>query len=132
MAKGAARDIADAFQRFLGDGAPAYVAKQRLAVDEAVVLIHDAGGLAILAHPGPNGWLPDLQAFIPLGLDGVEVYSPKHGREAVRRAQQFCQVNGLAASGGSDFHGNGDALGVEGMSDDLLEELRSRLQRLRR
>lgn len=49
---GAARDFREAFDRYLGSGRPAFVAKPRLEVSEAISIVHEAGGLAIWAHPG--------------------------------------------------------------------------------
>src|SRR3954469_8103535 len=55
VAEGWAADLRDAFERYLGNGKPAYVAKDRLAVADAIALIHGAGGLAVLAHPAAGG-----------------------------------------------------------------------------
>src|SRR5262245_1270292 len=55
IAAGHAGDFREAFERWLGNGKPAFVAKDRLPLAEAIGLIHRAGGLAVLAHPGPQG-----------------------------------------------------------------------------
>lgn len=52
VADGWATDVRDAFDRYLGAGRPAYVAKDQLGMHEAIAMVHDAGGLAVLAHPG--------------------------------------------------------------------------------
>jgi predicted metal-dependent phosphoesterase TrpH len=108
--KGAARDFNDAFERFLAKGRPAYVAKARLAPQEAIRCIHAAKGLAVLAHPIQlklNG--AELEAKVAelkgLGLDGVEVYHSDHGPEEERLYLALAQSHGLKVSGGSDFHG---------------------------
>src|SRR4029077_17303190 len=73
IAEGWAVDFRDAFDRYLGNGRPAFVSKDRLAVRDAIGLIHGAGGLAILAHPGPSGTRERIEAFVAQGIDGVEV-----------------------------------------------------------
>jgi len=103
--EGWARDSRDAFDRYLGAGRPAYVPKHRLDMADAIGLIHAAGGLAILAHPGGEGRRETVQRFVALGLDGLEVRHPGHSAEDVARLTALADFFGLAASGGSDWHG---------------------------
>jgi predicted metal-dependent phosphoesterase TrpH len=109
--KGVVGSAAEAFERFLGDGAPAYVPKAVLSPADAIALIHAAGGLAFLAHPGllrlgpgesPRDRLRALQA---LGLDGVEAYYPQHTLPQTERFRDLARDLGLLVTGGSDFHG---------------------------
>src|SRR6185312_11064159 len=81
IAEGWAVDFRDAFDRYLGNGRPAFVSKDRLAVRDAIGLIHDAGGLAILAHPGQTATRERIAAFAGEGMDGVEVRHPGHSAE---------------------------------------------------
>ncbi len=109
--KGIVADLSEAFDRFLGDNAPAYVPSASLIPAEAIALIHAAGGLAFLAHPGLLRLAPGetarerLAALKALGLDGVEVFYPKHTVPQIDRFQSLAHDLGLLVTGGSDFHG---------------------------
>ncbi len=95
----------EAFDRFLGNGRPAYVDKARLAVADAIRLVHEAEGIAVLAHPGPDGKRERLEWFQRLGLDGVEVRHPSHSPEDEKRLREVTEALELLPSGGSDWHG---------------------------
>ncbi len=114
IATGWAKDERDAFDRFLGGGRPAYVAKQRLPIVDAVRMIHDAGGVAVLAHPGRQGTLARLTALRNAGLDGVEVRHPSHSAEDEARLAAIAGALALLPSGGSDWHGAMDGPRVLG------------------
>ena len=103
---GYVESVRDAFDRYIGNDGPAYVARARLSPEESVQLIHHAGGAAVLAHPG---LLADYRAMIlrliAVGLDGVEVVHPSNN-EAVRLDLRGIAVaSSLVMTGGSDFHG---------------------------
>lgn len=111
---GWATDLRDAFDRYLGNGRAAYVPKERLPIEEAIAMIHDAGGIAVLAHPGASGTRARIEALVAHGLDGVEVRHPSHSHEDVVRLQALVDHFRLVPSGGSDWHGvpeGGRALG---------------------
>src|SRR4026209_2318171 len=76
VADGWATDVRDAFDRYLGAGRPAFVAQEQLGMREATAMVHAAGGLAVLAHPGAGGTRERIEALVTLGLDGVEVKHP--------------------------------------------------------
>ena len=105
IANGWAKDHRDAFDRLIGSGRPAYVPKERLALTEAVQMLHDAGGLAVVAHPGPDGTRARLEALKRLGFDGVEVRHPGHTAEDIARLGTLTEYLDLVPSGGSDWHG---------------------------
>ena len=102
---GWATDLRDAFDRYLGNGRAAYVPKDRLPIEEAIAMIHDAGGIAVLAHPGASGTRARIEALVAHGLDGVEVRHPSHSQEDVVRLQALVDHFRLVPSGGSDWHG---------------------------
>lgn len=108
IAEGWAVDFRDAFERYLGNGKAAYVAKDRLPVVDAVSLIHRAGGLAVLAHPSHGGTRERVEAFVREGMDGVEVRHPSHSSEDVARLMALVEHFHLVPSGGSDWHGAAD------------------------
>ena len=112
---GWARDSRDAFDRYLGAGKPAYVAKHRLSVGEAIDLAHAGGGIAVLAHPGSEGRRETIERFVRLGLDGLEVRHPGHSSEDVNRLGALAGFFKLVQSGGSDWHGAADGPRVLGV-----------------
>ena len=105
IAGGWVRDQREAFDRFLGSGRPAFVPKHRLLAADAIEMIHDAGGLAVFAHPGQDGSRARLEALAALGLDGVEVRHPSHSAEDIARLGALADFLHLIPSGGSDWHG---------------------------
>jgi predicted metal-dependent phosphoesterase TrpH len=105
VAGGWAADPREVFDRWLGHGRPANVPKARLTVAEAIRLVHDAGGLAIVAHPGVDTTRARLERYAADGLDGVEVWHPSHSADEVRRLRALADHLRLVASGGSDWHG---------------------------
>ena len=72
---------------------------------DAIGLIHAAGGLAIVAHPGQNGTRERIEALVRDGLDGVEVRHPSHSNEDMLRLMALVEHFQLVPSGGSDWHG---------------------------
>lgn len=115
VADGWATDLRDAFDRYLGAGRPAYVAKDQLSMRDAIAMIHAAGGLAVLAHPGPAGTLERLEALKSLGMDGVEVKHPGHSPSDTARLRTLSEQLELVPSGGSDWHGATDGPRTIGM-----------------
>lgn len=97
--------VQDAFVRFLGDGGPAAVPKGTASPEELIALVHDAGGVCVLAHPG--AWItPDVFArLLAAGLDGVEVIHPAHDEVLVEYWRIVARRHGLIETGGSDYHG---------------------------
>jgi predicted metal-dependent phosphoesterase TrpH len=94
----------EAFGSWLSRGRPAFAPREAAAPDNVVARIHDAGGLASLAHPGLVGrdeWIPGLAAA---GLDAIEVYHTNHDARATARYCAMAEQLGLAVSGGSDYH----------------------------
>ncbi len=102
---GKVRDSREAFDRYLGEGKPGFVAKERLEIREAIEITHAAGALAIWAHPGPEGRRARLEPLVAMGLDGIEVKHPSHNQEDVLRLLALADFFHLLYSGGSDWHG---------------------------
>lgn len=124
--KGVVKSVNEAFARFLYDGGPVHIAKKRLPVAEGIDVAKRLGGVAIIAHPGVSGLLGDLDCLADMGLDGIEVYHPKHGGETIAKLLRFCRERDLLPSGGSDFHGPGDGadIGAARVPLDVLQPLR--------
>ena len=100
----------DAFDRYLADGRPAYVARDLPQPADAIAWIRDAGGVAVLAHPtwakvsgeGLNTLLTTLKAE---GLGGIEVHYSSHTKRQTAEYLDLAKRLNLLVTGGSDFHG---------------------------
>jgi predicted metal-dependent phosphoesterase TrpH len=135
VADGWAVDVRDAFDRYLGAGRPAYVAKDQLGMRDAIAMVHAAGGLAVLAHPGATATRERLEALAALGIDGVEVKHPSHSPQDTARIRTLAEQLGLLPSGGSDWHGAADGPRTIGMMHVPIEWLTrqdERVEALRR
>jgi predicted metal-dependent phosphoesterase TrpH len=108
IARGAVADFKDAFVRYLGAAGSAFVPKARLSIEDAIDIAHEAGGLAIWAHPAEGGRRERLEPLVKAGLDGVEVKHPGHSPDDVRSLQALADYFGLVISGGSDWHGSSE------------------------
>jgi len=107
--KGIAKTVDLAFKYYLGRGAAAYAERFRFSAREAIAMIREAGGIAILAHPSSldpslRSTLPLLKELKEVGLAGVEVYYPSHSPKAVKALLKMAKDFGLLVTGGSDFH----------------------------
>ena len=119
-----------AFNKFLAEHRPAYVPKIKVDADEAIALIHAAGGLAIVAHPAVGVTDAVIHRLIACGLDGLETLHPKHQAYHIQHFQELAAKHGLVESGGSDCHGarQGELmLGCMSVPYRFLEKLKSRL-----
>lgn len=92
---------------FFAQGKPAYVPIHVLSLAEGVKLLHDTGGIVVLAHPGQNlqGDHDLLEQMIKTGIDGIEAYSSYHSNIEAAQYDSFAQQHGLLVTCGSDFHG---------------------------
>jgi 3',5'-nucleoside bisphosphate phosphatase len=139
--KGYAASVPEAFERYLKKGAPAYVEKFRFSPRDAIAAIHEAGGVAVLAHPftlfkvSTAPLDPLLGLLSEQGLDGIEVIYSTYSEEQSRNYRNLAEKHRLLSSGGSDFHGAykpGIDLGVgQGrlrVPFELLEPLREKAQ----
>jgi predicted metal-dependent phosphoesterase TrpH len=132
IAGGWVRDSREAFDRYLGFRKPAFVPKLTLGLAEAIDLIHAAGGIAVLAHPGGAGVRQWLEQLAALGLDGVEVRHPGHSAEDMARLAALCDFLDLVPSGGSDWHGamaGSRILNVMRVPEEWLHRQRERVER---
>lgn len=136
--KGIVATILQAFEQYLGREGRAYVSRPILGAAEALSLLRDAGGLAVLAHPlqvDPTlARLPDLlHQLLPLGLDGLEGYYPTHSAKVRRKLRALAEKYRLVLTGGSDFHGDirpGTSLaGGKNVQvpDELLQTMKERV-----
>lgn len=130
--KGYAADMRDAFNRYLAEGQPGYVSVPRVAPGDACQWIKDAGGAAVIAHPGLYGDDELVRRIlVDSRPDGIEVVHSDHGPEEERRYAELAREFGLIQTGGSDYHGirqgvvfHGD-LGSKTVTIDVLDKLRA-------
>ena len=135
---GAVSDIRSAFDKYLGDKGSAFVAKRRIPPRAAFKWIHDAGGVAVVAHPRTLRYkLPKLKygdcigLWALDGLDGVECHYSGHDPQTVKELLNVAKRMNLAVTGGSDFHGPnvrkgvsiGVGYGTMNLPDSLLDGL---------
>lgn len=140
--RGVVRTMGQAFDQFLKKGSVAYVSRFCYGAAEAVSLIRQAGGLAVLAHPMQND--PALERLpavlvdlVGAGLDGVELYYPTHSHKMKKKLRGLAGEHDLLLTGGSDYHGDvrpGTTLAGAGnisVPRELLDKMKERLhQRL--
>ena len=116
----------EAFQRFLGHHAPAYVPKAPVTLEESSSIVREAGGVTVLAHPGTLNRDYLIPSWARRGLDGIEVWHSKHSAEAVERYRGFAKLHGLLMTGGSDYHGERTpdvTIGSVAVPEDVLGPL---------
>ncbi len=131
------RNINEAFSRYLGEGASAYVARPLPDVAEAIRLIREAGGVPSLAHPS---WVRksvhELQSTCvelkTYGLQGIEVYYSSHNSKQTANYLKVARQLELIVTGGSDFHGTtkpdievGIGRGNLNISEKILDDLKA-------
>ncbi|MDR1949055.1 MAG: PHP domain-containing protein [Spirochaetaceae bacterium] len=133
--RGIVKNQAQAFDRYLGRGQPLYVPKDGLDFAEALELIRESGGIAVLAHPMSLylawGRLPAyITALARQGLDGIEAWHPTAGTRSCKRLEELGRSLGLVITAGSDFHGEsrpdrklGITAGGRKIEDSLLEAI---------
>lgn len=110
-AAGAGPDLGPFFEEYLVPGAKAFVSREWPSAEEAVQLIHDAGGVAVVAHPYWDVSEPEqvrdlVQSLVTsVGLDGIETFYPPHTEVQTRHCLELCEEFDLVATASSDFHG---------------------------
>lgn len=103
--EGLVKNLDEAFERFLKKGRPAWVPKSRISALEAIELIHQAAGLAVMAHPGLNRTDNIIPALVEAGMDGIECFHTKHSTAMSERYLEIADKYHLLVTGGSDCHG---------------------------
>lgn len=105
LKKGFVASVNEAFERYLGKGGAAYINPPRIEPATAIRWIHEAGGSAVLAHPGIYHDDKLVEEIIQAGIDGIEVYHSDHSPEDESRYLKLSGRYGLLITAGSDFHG---------------------------
>ena len=137
LKKGYVSSVADAFDRYLADGGPAYVARVLPSAQEAIAFLHSIGGVPVLAHPTYGDRLKissdqlcaELKSF---GLAGLETLYSSHTARQTDRFRGIAREHTLLMTGGSDFHGDskpdvlvGTGYGSLKVPIELLDEIQA-------
>lgn len=126
VSAGHASSVSDAFARLLGSGRPHYVPKPVGSLAQVVGWIHDAGGVAVLAHPALSEVDDLIGSLAGHGVVGIEAYHASHDRPTRERYVALAREHGLICTGGSDFHGDqsdGNPLGSADVPDSVAADL---------
>ena len=143
---GYAKDRYEVQEKFLGKHCPSYVPRVQPTAQEVIDLIHDCGGICVLAHPmelakmNPEQLksMKDVEKLIvamkEMGLDGVECMSPKHTPEEEQHLYNFCEKQGLVQTKGNDYHAKpGQKFGSleSKFKDKLLETINPEIKKIK-
>ncbi len=110
-AAGAGPDLGPFFEEYLVPGAKAFVSRQWPSAEQAVEIIHEAGGVAVVAHPYWDVQDPEqvrdlVESLVrDVGLDGIETFYPPHTVEQTKHCLELCEEFSLVPTASSDFHG---------------------------
>lgn len=131
VAKGYFKSVGEVFEGVLKTGGPAYVPHYKLLPSEVVALIKEAGGVAVLAHPGLVGSDRVVTEVIAAGIAGIEAHHPRHTIAEVQKYRQMAEQHGLLITGGSDFHSIPgrfpEELGVFTVPAEVVQAIHARL-----
>jgi hypothetical protein len=129
VAAGICSSLDEAFERFLKRNRPAWVPKFKMSGTEALDLIHQAGGVAVMAHPALNRTDEIIPGLVEAGMDGIECFHTKHSPATADRYLKLAERFHLLVTGGSDCHGlnKGQPLiGTVKVPYEHLEKLKAR------
>lgn len=112
--KGIVASVGEAFDRFLASGAPAFVSLERAHPAEVIGWIREAGGVSVIAHPGLYGRDSLVEELLRQGACGIEAFHSDHDEADERKYAAMAHRFGVAATGGSDFHGERGGAGYHG------------------
>jgi predicted metal-dependent phosphoesterase TrpH len=129
--RGFVKDLNEAFAKYLGKDGLAFVPLNNTHPQEAIAVVNESGGVAVVAHPGLYGRDDLLPQIAALGLTGLEVNHPDHTENDITKYQEIAKQLHLIPTAGSDYHGlrNGKMhhanLGTCTVSMDIVEQLRA-------
>jgi predicted metal-dependent phosphoesterase TrpH len=136
VAAGHARDVNDAFDRYLGAGRPAFVSRRGPSPGAVVRALTRIGAIAALAHPGKQDRDDLIGPLVAAGMTAIEVFHPDHDVRREDRYRGMAREHGLLATGGSDYHGpdtgRAAALGRVGIDAQTYADLEAHVAERRR
>jgi predicted metal-dependent phosphoesterase TrpH len=129
--KNYAKNIDEAFDKYLAEYAPAYVPLYKLRTDQAISMINNAGGVSIVAHVGRYKSKKRIKQLLDFGVQGFEIFHPSHNKEISRELIELTEKYGLLKTGGSDFHsfdGYNSEIGSQNVPYEFFEKLKRALK----
>ena len=126
---GLVNSYGEAFSRYLHLRGPVYIPKAKLSPEDAIALIHNAGGVAVMAHPVLTAKDELIGTLCAAGLDGLEIYHPTHDASSRKKYRKLADTLGLCRTGGSDSHnrkGRYGDIGDEKVPYDYLANLKNK------
>lgn len=127
MEKGYVFSVKEAFEKYIGQGRPAYIPRYKFQPSEAIELIKSTGGITVLAHPGLLKNSSVINELLDMGIEGIEVNYPEHSLEDTERYLNLAIHRRIFVTGGSDYHGSlNDGRGKLGCcvtKDDVIDEM---------
>ncbi len=123
-----------AFEKYLKKNRPAWVPKFKISASDAIDLIHDVGGVAVMAHPGLNRTDEVIPGMVEAGLDGIECFHTKHSNSTSEHYLELANRHSLLITGGSDCHGMSKGkplIGTVRLPYQHVEILKARMARNR-
>jgi 3',5'-nucleoside bisphosphate phosphatase len=106
IAAGHVSGTSEAFDRWLGHGCPGFVPRSGPTPEEAIAMLHRAGGLVSIAHPGADDLADRIPSLAAAGLDAIEAFHSDHDAAMVEQYSVLARRLNLLVTGGSDFHGS--------------------------
>lgn len=131
---GLCSSLDEAFDRFLKKNRPAWVPKFKMSARRAIDLVHQAGGVAVMAHPGLNRTDEVIPAMVEAGLDGLECFHTKHSTSTTEHYLEMADQYHLLVTGGSDCHGQSKGrplIGTVHLPYDHVVRLKARAAEIR-
>jgi len=124
--KGYVGSVQEAFKKYLAEGKSCYTQGKAFTTQESIDIIHEAKGLAIIAHPHLIDDIPTLRQMLEMNFDGLECYYAKFPLEQQERWIEIAKKRNLLITGGSDFHGDikpNIPLGASYVGQDIFQVL---------
>lgn len=103
--KGYFSTVGEVFEKLLYSGGPVFIPRTKPEYTEVIDLMHEIGGISILAHPGIIKNTQCIDTVLDAGIDGIEIYHPKNDLACRHRLEAIAKDRGCLVTGGSDFHG---------------------------
>ncbi len=129
--KGYFSTVGEVFEKLLYSGGPVFIPRTKPEYTEVIDLMHEIGGISILAHPGIIKNAQCIDAVLNAGIDGIEIYHPKNNLACRRRLETIVRNRQCMVTGGSDFHGMRgrfpEKLGVWSTNISYADALQTRL-----
>ena len=129
--KGYCKNVKQVFNKYIGEGCPAYVPKYKQTPYEAIDLIRQCNGLAILAHPMLTQVDSLILSLTEAGLDGLEVFYPNISNKVIEFYKKLANKYGILVTGGSDYHGEMKSnirMGCPSISYEYVDAMKKRLR----